>query len=123
MEVLISIRYAVLLVLMLPLFVNAGMNGLSTVINNDISECVSLDISKPYPYKNLTLIDMSLDVKKVIGYCGCKSAMANIRIDGILDENFAVKEPRKIALVTSFDNTINNIQKENMTLDIRCGSY
>lgn len=119
------VRYLLYFLCISPAFTNAGTNDGQTTINNDISECVSLDVGSPYSYKNLTLVDVHLNVKEVIGLCGCKSALINIGVRGAdvsFNEIYGGKESRSISLVTAFDNSIKNKTYSELGINVGCGS-
>ncbi len=54
--------------------------GFKLEVENSLDDCVLVSIDNVHMYRNILLAKMTLDLKKEIGYCGCRSAIASYTV-------------------------------------------
>lgn len=95
-------------------------------VENSLSDCVSVVSGNTTKHSNLLLYQTVLDVKKVIGHCGCKSALTSVKVEknGNLSGNYvmALKTPRNVYIPLKLDVDLISSIEDTYVVSLSCGS-
>lgn len=96
-------------------------------LDNNLAKCVNIQPGRFENYLNVTLYRTNFDIKKSIGYCGCKSALATVIVTRDQAEvsrySFAMLSSRELAIPVEVDNTLTKRKVGSYQISLNCGEY
>ena len=110
--------------LMLILLSATAVDSSAIAIENGLQQCVQINKSDIVQRNNMTLLDADISVLQAIGYCGCKSAIANYHLyskeQHLRSEAITLKSSTAYSFVLATDNKAP--MPEALRLQLSCGS-
>lgn len=110
---------------LMPILLSAtAVDSSAVAIENGLQQCVLINNSAIVQRNNLTLLDTDISILQSLGYCGCKSAIANYHLyskeQHLRSEAITLKSSTAYSFVLATDNKAP--MQEALRLQISCGS-